>query len=85
MKAGQWKSLGFLNILQSTQLGEKGRGLRRVYALFKPGRKHINLSHPRPAVNQRGIFTTPRKIYQLTLKPHIFQSLLLSKQQLTGQ
>lgn len=56
-----WKSLSLLKILQSMQMGEEGRGLRRVYALFKPGRKHVNLSHLSPAISQRGIFTAPRK------------------------
>lgn len=66
-------------------MGEEGRGLRRVYALFKPGRKHINLSHPSPAISQRGGLYSSQKIYQLTLEPHIFQCLFPGKQQLTEQ
>ena len=38
--------MGLLKILQSLQPREEGKGLRRVYTHFKPGRKCINPSHP---------------------------------------
>lgn len=57
--------------------------LRRAYTHFKPGRKHINPSHPSPATNQCAILTTPRKIYPLCSNREFSQCChLLGKHQL---
>lgn len=64
MKAEPMALLEIFGLFKDSAIPVAWGGRKRLeeglYA-FKPGRKHINLSHPSPAINQSGIFITPRK------------------------
>lgn len=76
---------GFLKDSAVHTAGEEGRGPRRVYALCKPGRKHGNLSHAKPAISQRQTFTAPRKYISSRSNLLFFLSLFPGKPQLAGR